>query len=131
MTVDVEQFIREAAGKGWSKRMTRLALGIYQTKFELIVAAMPDVQWPGPGTSVRCREWQQRRVNDRNDSARGGAKSSARHLREAFGMKSTIAGFAAQFGLGRETLRRRVHSSGSMEQALLQCGVKPQRERAK
>lgn len=132
MTIDVEKFIREAAGKGWSKLMTREALGIRSVKFEQILTAIPDVAWPAPGTSVRCREWQARRAIDRTDldrkdGARGGRKSSERHMREAFGMKSTIVGFAAQFGLGRELLRRRVHSTGSMEKALRMCGVQPKK----
>ncbi|MBD8671668.1 hypothetical protein IFT61_28305, partial [Pseudomonas lurida] len=67
MTVDLERFIRESAGKGWSKLMTRQALGIRSGKFEQILTAMPDVAWPAPGTSVRCREWQARRAIDRPD----------------------------------------------------------------
>ena len=50
--LNTEQFIRSRAAMGWSRQMVREALGMGSSKFQVVAAAVPDVQWPAPGQSV-------------------------------------------------------------------------------
>lgn len=55
--MDLEEFIRDRAKLGWSREMTRKALGISSFKFRAIVAALPDVEWPALNKSVARQEF--------------------------------------------------------------------------
>lgn len=55
--MDTEAFIRDRAKLGWSREMTRKALGISSFKFRAIVDALPDVQWPALNKSVARQEF--------------------------------------------------------------------------
>ena len=50
--MNTEQFIRESAARGFSRRATRLALGIGPWVFREILSVMPDIEWPARGRSV-------------------------------------------------------------------------------
>lgn len=50
--MNTEQFIRESAARGLSRRATRLALGIGPWVFREMLSVMPDIEWPARGRSV-------------------------------------------------------------------------------
>lgn len=50
--MNTEQFIRESAARGLSRRATRLALGLGPWVFREMLSLMPDIEWPAPGQSV-------------------------------------------------------------------------------
>lgn len=50
--MDIEQFIRQAAKRGWSRQMTREQLGISGDKFRAILEVMEPLPWPAQGRSV-------------------------------------------------------------------------------
>lgn len=50
--MNTEQFIRESAARGLSRRATRLALGIGPWVFREMLTLMPDIEWPARGCSA-------------------------------------------------------------------------------
>jgi len=50
--MNTEQFIRESAARGLSRRATRLALGIGPWVFREMLTLMPDITWPARGCSA-------------------------------------------------------------------------------
>ncbi len=50
--MNTEQFIRNAAARGLSRRATRLALGIGPWVFREMLTLMPDIEWPARGCSA-------------------------------------------------------------------------------
>ncbi|ERW39833.1 hypothetical protein Q033_00889 [Pseudomonas aeruginosa BWHPSA020] len=53
--MNTEQFIRESAARGLSRRATMQALGLGRWKFELIIRAMGPIEWPKNGTTLGNR----------------------------------------------------------------------------
>ncbi|HEJ2490573.1 TPA: hypothetical protein SL179_003947 [Pseudomonas aeruginosa] len=51
--MNTEQFIRDSAARGLSRRATRLALGIGPWVFREMLTLMPDIEWPA--STVRRR----------------------------------------------------------------------------
>jgi len=51
-----EQFIRDAAARGWSRAQTGAALQISMGKMRLILELLPDVVWPAPNKSMLTRQ---------------------------------------------------------------------------
>ncbi len=49
--IRTEQFIRDAAARGWSKTQTRQALGICTYTFWPMLRAMPDLAWIPKGST--------------------------------------------------------------------------------
>lgn len=119
MSCETEIFIRDAAAKCWSRTMTRKALGVSQKRFDLMLAAMPPIDWPAPGRSAACDT--ARRTSPAMQAARirGGQTISPHYQREAFGKRNTLRGFAAEYGMSYETLRRRMlGGQRTLEEAL-------------
>ncbi|MDH1009958.1 hypothetical protein N5J43_08220 [Pseudomonas nicosulfuronedens] len=50
--MNTEQFIRDSAARGFSRRATRLALGLGPWVFREMLSLMPDIEWPARGRSV-------------------------------------------------------------------------------
>ncbi|MFK8398128.1 hypothetical protein M2D07_006405 [Pseudomonas sp. BGr12] len=50
--MNTEQFIRESAARGLSRRATRLALGFGPWVFREMLSVMPDIEWPARGRSL-------------------------------------------------------------------------------
>jgi hypothetical protein len=50
--MNTEQFIRESAARGLSRRATRLALGLGPWVFREMLSVMPDIEWPARGLSI-------------------------------------------------------------------------------
>ncbi len=50
--MNTEQFIRESAARGLSRRATRLALGIGPWVFREMLTLMPEITWPARGCSA-------------------------------------------------------------------------------
>ena len=53
--MNTEQFIRNAAARGLSRRATMQALGLGRWKFDLIIGAMGPIEWAKNGTTLGNR----------------------------------------------------------------------------
>lgn len=53
--MNTEQFIRESAARGLSRRATMQALGLGRWKFDLIIGAMEPIEWAKNGTTLGNR----------------------------------------------------------------------------
>ncbi|MBO7952497.1 hypothetical protein ACTFXK_05620 [Pseudomonas aeruginosa] len=53
--MNTEQFIRNAAARGLSRRATMQALGLGRWKFDLIIGAMEPIEWAKNGTTLGNR----------------------------------------------------------------------------
>ncbi|MDF9779065.1 hypothetical protein [Pseudomonas baetica] len=119
MSCETETFIREAAAKRWSRTMTHKALGLSQKKFALMLAAMPPIEWPAPGHSAACDAARRTSPAMQAARVRGGHTINPHYQRDAFGKRNTLRGFAAEYGMSYETLRRRMLGGGrTLEEAL-------------
>lgn len=121
---ETEAFIRAAAARNWSKRQTAKALGINRDKFDLMVLALPDVQWASPGkTAIRqaifksCPAMNAAR-------AKGREAIRAMHLHTVGDRTATVNEFARQTNLHPSTIRRRM-ATMSLEEALVMPRQKP------
>ncbi|MFU6863564.1 MULTISPECIES: hypothetical protein [Pseudomonas aeruginosa group] len=71
--MNTEQFIRNAAARGLSRRATRLALGIGPWVFREMLTLMPDIEWPARGCSAdhqRANEQKRGRCTPAQAAAR-------------------------------------------------------------
>lgn len=89
MTCETEAFIRKCAEAKWSKEKTRAALGIGRPSFNDILKLLPAMPWVGSGRRG-C------------PSLRAGSVSQS----------------AAQAGIPRSTVQRRIRNGMTLEQAL-------------
>lgn len=53
--MNTEQFIRDSAARGLSRRATMQALGLGRWKFDLIIGAMEPIEWAKNGTTLGNR----------------------------------------------------------------------------
>ena len=121
--MDIEKYIRDAAERGWSRKMTAEALGINRKKLYAMLEHMPDVKWPGPGESLACALANEARIGVPAPWARiGGEKGRERmrgkHQVEAFGVMDSLYGHAKRHGMSGSTICRRVRDGMTPEQAL-------------
>ncbi len=85
-----------------------------------MLAAMPPIEWPGPGHSAACDTARRASPAMQAARVRGGHTKSPHYQREAFGKRNTLRGFAAEYGMmSYETLRRRMRGGHrTLEEAL-------------
>lgn len=121
--MNTEEFIRDAARRNWSKTQTREALGMCREKFWAILAAMPPIEWPKPGTSegnkrgaASKRGVHYPKLCAHLEKARARRRERATH--EVCGVRGTIEEFAATAKVSASTIRRRVNAGMSIEQAM-------------
>ena len=125
MPLSTEEFIRDAAGRNWSRQQTFQALGISEWKFRAICAALPDVVWPAVGRSEgHLRDYATRKGIDPEHLQRSRDKAiqSARenHTYEVFGQRGTISQLAHLAPVPACTIRRRINEGMSPADAFTQ-----------
>ncbi|NTE96708.1 hypothetical protein [Agrobacterium tumefaciens] len=121
--ISTEEFIRQSAAGGLSRRATCEALGVCRKAFAAMLEAMEPIQWPGCNQSV---DWKL------SAEARRGhcppklmdhlkqmhAKRRQAALKEVRGVVGSTEQLAAHFGVSYGTVRRRLKSGWSLETAL-------------
>lgn len=123
--MNTEQFIRESAASGFSRRATRLALGLGPWVFREMISLMPDIEWPAPGKSIdHLRANEQKR--GQCYPALTAALASARELRrekhlhtvgEHTGLIEELVDLLPS-PVSASTVRRRIAAGMSVEAAL-------------
>lgn len=130
--VNTEQFIREPAARGLSRRATRLALGIGPWVFREMLSLMPDIEWPAKGQSL-----DHKRANSQKrgycppalaralDQARQARKD--KHTHTVRGRTGTIEELVETLPspVSASTVRRRLAGGMSLEDALLSPHLPP------
>lgn len=54
-TEDIEKLIRDCAARGLGKQETQLTLGMSRYRFDLLISALPDIQWVSPNQTAGRR----------------------------------------------------------------------------
>lgn len=130
--MNTEQFIRESAARGLSRRATRLALGIGPWVFREMLTLMPDIEWPAKGQSLdHKRANQQKRgycppaLARALDQARQARKE--KHTHTVRGRTGTLEELVDLLPspVSASTVRRRLAAGMSLEDALLTPHLPP------
>ncbi len=130
--VNTEQFIRDSAARGLSRRATRLALGIGPWVFREMLTLMPDIEWPAKGQSL-----DHKRANSQKqgyctpalaralDQARQARKE--KHTHTVRGRTGTLEELVDLLPspVSASTVRRRLAAGMSLEDALLTPHLPP------
>lgn len=124
--MNTEQFIRESAARGLSRRATMHALGLGRWKFDLIIGAMGPIEWAKNGTTVGNRlayEASRGRFTPAQAAAleRAHERWSESRRFTVDGVTGTIAELVEHFQspVHATTVRRRVAAGMSLRDALL------------
>ncbi|HGM4968046.1 TPA: hypothetical protein ACKPXL_000148 [Pseudomonas aeruginosa] len=124
--MNTEQFIRDSAARGFSRRATRLALGIGPWVFREMLTLMPDIEWPAKGQSL-----DHKRANSQKrghctpalaralDQARQARKD--KHTHTVRGRTGTLEELVDLLPspVSASTVRRRVAAGMSLRDALI------------
>ncbi|HCK5222520.1 hypothetical protein [Pseudomonas aeruginosa] len=130
--MNTEQFIRESAARGLSRRATRLALGIGPWVFREMLTLMPDIEWPAKGQSLdHKRANSQKRgyctpaLASALDQARKARKDKHTHV--VRGRTGTIEELVETLPspVSASTVRRRLAGGMPLEEALLTPATPP------
>lgn len=118
---DTEAFIRSCAERQLSRNETRLTLGWSQYQMAKILTVLPDIEWPGRGSSVGAKRAAEARRGvylPQIEKAREAIRLSA--VRTVRGVTGSTAELARHFGVvSYNTVRVRVKDEGmSLEEAL-------------
>ncbi|WP_319107877.1 hypothetical protein [Pseudomonas aeruginosa] len=109
--MNTEQFIRDSAARGLSRRATRLALGIGPWVFREMLTLMPDIEWPALARAL--------------DQARQARKE--KHTHTVRGRTGTLEELVDLLPspVSASTVRRRLAAGMSLEDALLTPHLPP------
>lgn len=125
MTIDVEQFIRDAAARSWSKTQTLEALGLCRETFYAMLQAMPPLEWPAQGASMAAKLANEARRGHCSDALmahlkKAHARRREQHSHDYGGHRGTIEQLArySAHGVSASTIRRRMNAGMSLEQAM-------------
>ncbi|AYL32927.1 hypothetical protein [Pseudomonas aeruginosa] len=130
--MNTEQFIRNAAARGLSRRATMHALGMGPWKFRELLTLMPDIEWPAKGQSLdHKRANQQKRgycppaLARALDQARQARKE--KHTHTVRGRTGTIEELVETLPspVSASTVRRRLAGGMPLEEALLTPAIPP------
>ncbi|MDI3653294.1 hypothetical protein QK396_30850, partial [Pseudomonas aeruginosa] len=130
--MNTEQFIRDSAARGLSRRATMHALGIGPWKFRELLTLMPDIEWPAKGQSLdHKRANQQKRgycppaLARALDQARQARKE--KHTHTVRGRTGTIEELVETLPspVSASTVRRRLAGGMPLEEALLTPAIPP------
>ncbi len=118
-----EEYIRDAAKRGWSKAQVRDALGLCRETFYAILEAMPPLQWPARGKSLGHRLANEARLGVCSPALRAAlernrAVRKERSIHVVHGRRGTIEELAQHYAVSGSTVRRRRKSGLSLEAAL-------------
>lgn len=121
--MNTEEFIKDAAKRGWSKTMTLEALGVSRDSFYAILEAMPPLEWPPQGKSLGHIQGNQARRGHCSPALAAALERQrqarkAKALHTANGFTGTIEEHAARSSVSDSTVRRRLKAGMTLEQAL-------------
>lgn len=123
--MNTEQFIRNAAARGLSRRATMHALGMGPWKFRELLTLMPEITWPARGCSAdhqRANEQKRGRCTPAQAAAleRAHERWSESRRFTVDGVTGTIAELVEHFQspVHATTVRRRVAAGMSLRDAL-------------
>lgn len=123
--MNTEQFIRESAARGLSRRATRLALGLGPWVFREILSVMPDIEWPARGRSVdhmRANAQKRGQCSDALAKALADAREARRNKHvHAVGEHTGLIDELVDLlpcTVSASTVRRRIATGMSVEEAL-------------
>lgn len=132
--MNTEQFIRESAARGLSRRATRLALGLGPWVFREMISVMPDIEWPARGRSVdNARANQQKRGHCSEAVAKSIAAARQarreRHIHTVGGHTGLIEELVNLIPspVSASTVRRRISAGMDLEAALTTPPTPPRR----
>lgn len=117
-----EEFIRDAAKRGWSKLQTMRALGMSTYSFYPLLAALPDIVWAKKGTTLGNRLGNASRPSTPSKALLA-ALEKAREARRAKylytwgGRTGTVSELAVFAKAGERTIQRRLKAGKSVEEA--------------
>ncbi|EPG6074696.1 hypothetical protein L4X12_000041 [Pseudomonas aeruginosa] len=127
-TTNIEEYIRDMASRGFSRRAVSKALGMQSRKFKELLEYLPEMDWVPP-----CQSWDRLRADQEKKGRKcpmteGRLRSivaarraaMAKHTRyTAFGVTATLPELVSQFGqVTAATVRMRLAKGMPLEQAL-------------
>lgn len=120
---EIERFIRDAAKLGWSRNEVCEVLGLSWSSLVAMLEIIGPLDWvPGSESLARkrCAESQRGIFTPHLQTALQTAIAKRRELaeHEVLGSRGTIKELAAAFGVSASTVRRRVASGFTLEDAL-------------
>ncbi|HBP0315948.1 hypothetical protein [Pseudomonas aeruginosa] len=130
--MNTEQFIRDSAARGLSRRATMHALGMGPWKFRELLTLMLDIEWPAKGQSLdHKRANSQKRgyctpaLASALDQARKARKD--KHTHTVRGRTGTLEELVELLPspVSASTVRRRLAGGMSLEDALLTAHLPP------
>lgn len=123
--MNIEQFIRDSAARGFSRRATRLALGWSFQRFRDYLDTLDPIEWPAAGKSIDSRRANEERRGHCSPALaaaleRNRQRQAEKRRRTAFGKTGTIEELVSQVGspASARTVMRRVRDGMPIEQAL-------------
>lgn len=130
----IEDYIRDAARRGWSKSQTLEALGVTRESFYAMLEFMPPMEWPATakGLGRRLADEARRGVCTpaiRAATAKAVAVRKALHSHEVDGVVGTIEELAAHSSVSASTVRRRIAAGMTLKEALTRPLTPPDQRR--
>lgn len=121
MAGEVEAFIRQCNARNWSRTMTYEALNVSRVKFNLMLETMEPMVWPKPGYSLGDQMRNQTSYNSPGHieaRKRSAETIRAQHRQRVGHLFGTKLELAAQAGITRYKLERRLKEGKTLAQAL-------------
>lgn len=118
----LEDFIRDAARRGWSKSQTAAALGMCKQKFWDLLKLLPEFDWPARGRSLgnQLGNASKRGCSYPKVAAAARVAQQARReqgRRTVHGHTGSVEELALLCTVSARTIRRRLAAGQSPEQA--------------
>ncbi len=121
--MNTEQFIADSARRGLSKTQVRETLGLCRETFYAMLEAMPPLPWPARGQSLGHKLGNEAKRGHCSPALRAALKQAvstrkALHSHTVDGRHGTIDELVEHYSVSASTVRRRIKSGMSIEQAL-------------
>lgn len=118
-----EEFIADAAARGWSKTQTLEALNVSRRSFYAMLEVMPALPWPAQGKSLGNRLSNEARRGHFSPALQAAAAAGTARRKELCshvvdGVRGTIEDHAKSCGVSASTVRRRMDAGKSLKEAL-------------
>ncbi len=127
-TTNIEEYIRDMASRGFSRRAVSKALGMQSRKFKELLELLPEMDWVPPCQSWDCLRANQEKNGVKRTMTKGLEKAVAAMMagrREtyprytAFGVTGTLPELAERFGVvSHRSILKRLARGMALEDAL-------------
>ncbi|EIU1654122.1 hypothetical protein [Pseudomonas aeruginosa] len=134
-TTNIEEYIRDMASRGFSRRAVSQALGMRSQKFKELLELLPEMDWVPPRQSWDCLRANQEKKGRKCPMTEGRLRAvtaarrvaMAKHTRyTAFGVTATLPELVRQFGqVTVASVRIRLAKGMPLEQALTSARSDP------